>query len=96
LWWIELCASGEGRSSAAPLQGKCVSLTGGTTRPASEGGPYKGTKTRQLPTVLGDFWGSGGEFELELLGTENRVRGGEFHRAWLFLGANPDGAGAAD
>src|SRR5258705_8161029 len=51
---------------------------------------------RQIIRLLGDFRGSGGEFELELLGAEIGVRGGKFYGAGLFFGAGPDGAGAAD
>src|SRR5258705_2808007 len=51
---------------------------------------------RQIIRLLGDFRGSGGEFELELLGAEIGVSGGKFYGAGLFFGANPDGAGAAD
>ena len=43
-----------------------------------------------------DFWGSGGDFELELLGAEIGVGGGESYGAGFLFGADPDGAGAAD
>ncbi len=45
---------------------------------------------------LGKFGRCGHEFEFDLLLAQDRMRGGKRHFARLLLGANPDGAGAAD
>src|SRR6266704_2022086 len=93
-------ADGSRRKSRWPLQRKFARLSARTENCRLAVSGFNTLCARSflssLLPWLGDFWGSGSYYELELLGAEIRVRGGEFHGAWLFFGANPDCASAAD
>ena len=56
----------------------------------------KGFYAEPPRAASGPFSRGGGDLQLDVLGAEDGVMGGEAHLAWLFRSANPDGAGAAN